>query len=152
MAKTKKLSDSEVVSICRAEITNASGYTSGELSDRRSQAMDYYLGEPLGNEVEGRSQIRTRETLETVEWVLPSLIRLFTDSDNMVLFDPVGPEDVEQAKQETEMVNHVYWKENRGFYNTYAFFSLYANIDQFSHEGDQVALEGRPELDQWVIS
>ena len=121
MAKTKKLSDSEVVSICRAEITNASGYTSGELSDQRSQAMDYYLGEPLGNEVEGRSQIRTRETLETVEWVLPSLIRLFTDSDNMVLFDPVGPEDVEQAKQETEMVNHVYWKENRGFYNTYAF-------------------------------
>ena len=114
-------SDEEIVSICQSEMDNASGYSSGELADQRAQALDYYLGEPLGTEEEGRSQIITREVLETVEWVLPSLIRIFTDSENMVMFDPTGPEDVEQAKQESELVNHVYWKENRGFYNTYTF-------------------------------
>ena len=120
MAKTKDaLTDNQIVSICRSEIDSASGYASSELSRERSEAMDYYLGEPYGDEVEGRSSVRTREVLETVEWVLPSLLRIFTDAENCVAFDPVGPEDVEQAKTETDTVSHVFFKQNRGFYNLY---------------------------------
>ncbi|MFY0642940.1 MAG: isoleucine--tRNA ligase [Bacteroidia bacterium] len=37
-------------------------------------------------------------------------------------------------------------------YNTYAFFSLYANIDQFDHRDETIPLEERTELDQWIIS
>lgn len=37
-------------------------------------------------------------------------------------------------------------------YNTYAFFSLYANIDGFKHTDVQIPLNERPELDQWIIS
>ncbi|MDF1698263.1 MAG: isoleucine--tRNA ligase [Saprospiraceae bacterium] len=37
-------------------------------------------------------------------------------------------------------------------YNTYSFFSLYANIDGFAFEQAKVALEDRPEIDRWVIS
>ena len=117
----KALTDDEVLSICQLEIESAAGYEHGELAQERADALDRYYGEPDGNEVEGRSSIVTREVAETVEWILPSLLRIFTDSDNMVEFTPVGPEDVEQAKHETELVNHVYWKENRGFYNTYTF-------------------------------
>ena len=51
--------------------------------------------------------------------MLPSLIRIFTDVDNLCRFDPVNADDIEQAKIETEVVNHVYWKQNKGFYNTY---------------------------------
>ncbi|MDB5060596.1 MAG: isoleucine-tRNA ligase, partial [Mucilaginibacter sp.] len=37
-------------------------------------------------------------------------------------------------------------------YNTYSFFVLYANIDQFKYEEDEIALNKRPELDRWIIS
>ena len=37
-------------------------------------------------------------------------------------------------------------------HNVYSFFSLYANIDNFSYKEDVVAFEERSELDQWIIS
>lgn len=38
------------------------------------------------------------------------------------------------------------------FYNTYAFFALYANIDGFKYSEEEIAIESRPEIDRWVIS
>ena len=121
MAKAKPISDEQIASICRSEIDSASGKAAGEISHERAVALDYYHGEPYGDEAEGRSQVVTREVMETVEWILPSLARIFTDSDNMVTFDPVNETDIEQAKLETETCNYVFWKQNRGFYNTYTF-------------------------------
>ncbi len=37
-------------------------------------------------------------------------------------------------------------------YNTYSFFSLYANIDGFTYAEAEIPLEDRPELDQWILS
>ena len=37
-------------------------------------------------------------------------------------------------------------------YNTYSFFSLYANVDEFRYEEDEIALAERPEIDQWILS
>ncbi|MFT7396721.1 MAG: isoleucyl-tRNA synthetase [Flavobacterium sp.] len=37
-------------------------------------------------------------------------------------------------------------------YNTYSFFSLYANIDEFKYEEAEIPLKERPEIDQWIIS
>ncbi|TDE06613.1 isoleucine--tRNA ligase [Flavobacterium hiemivividum] len=37
-------------------------------------------------------------------------------------------------------------------YNTYSFFSLYANIDGFKYEEAEIPLDKRPEIDQWIIS
>jgi isoleucyl-tRNA synthetase len=37
-------------------------------------------------------------------------------------------------------------------YNTYAFFSLYANVDNFSYAEPEIPSEDRPELDQWILS
>ncbi|MDX6745711.1 isoleucine--tRNA ligase [Polaribacter sp. PL03] len=37
-------------------------------------------------------------------------------------------------------------------YNTYSFFTLYTNIDGFSYEEADVALEDRPEIDRWILS
>ncbi len=37
-------------------------------------------------------------------------------------------------------------------YNTYNFFALYANIDQFDYSEDEIPIEERPEIDQWIIS
>jgi isoleucyl-tRNA synthetase len=37
-------------------------------------------------------------------------------------------------------------------YNTYSFFALYANVDNFDREAPEVPLEKRPEIDRWIIS
>ena len=37
-------------------------------------------------------------------------------------------------------------------YNTYSFFALYANIDGFRYEENEIDLEKRPEIDRWIIS
>ena len=37
-------------------------------------------------------------------------------------------------------------------YNTYSFFSLYANVDSFYHQEPSIALHERPEIDQWILS
>lgn len=37
-------------------------------------------------------------------------------------------------------------------YNTYSFFALYANIDKFSYSEQEIPLQDRPEIDQWIIS
>jgi len=37
-------------------------------------------------------------------------------------------------------------------YNTYSFFSLYANLDGFTYAEEDIALEKRPEIDRWILS
>ena len=37
-------------------------------------------------------------------------------------------------------------------YNTYSFFSLYANIDGFTFAEDEIPISERPEIDQWILS
>ena len=117
--KSQPVSDDQIAAICRGQIDASAGSAGGEISSERAEALDYYYGEPYGNETEGRSQVVTREVMETVEWILPSLTRIFTDVDNMVKFEPVNEDDIDQAKTETEVCNYVFWKQNRGFYNTY---------------------------------
>lgn len=121
MAKKSKkaLSDTEITSLCESEIRAASGGSESELSQSRADAMDRYMGEPYGDEVEGRSQITTREVLDTVEWIMPSMMRMFCDAENLVQYEPVGEEDEERAQQETDAAHHVFWQQNNGFLNLY---------------------------------
>ncbi|MDB2526792.1 isoleucine--tRNA ligase, partial [Mariniblastus sp.] len=37
-------------------------------------------------------------------------------------------------------------------YNTYSFFSLYANVDEFDSSQEEIPLNERPEIDRWVLS
>ncbi len=37
-------------------------------------------------------------------------------------------------------------------YNTYSFFSLYANIDKFSYKENEIENQERPEIDRWILS
>lgn len=115
----RRLTDEEIRSICEDEIS--SSLIGGDISHERAIAMDRYNGEPLGNEEEDRSQVRTREVLDTVEFIKPSLMRIFADAENIVSFAAVGPEDVEAAEQETEGLKHYFWHENNGFYNLLSF-------------------------------
>jgi len=87
----------------------------GNLSEERTKALDYYLGNPMGNEVQGRSQVISRDVWDTVEWIKPQLSDIFCGGDQVVMFNPTGPEDVAAAEQETEFVNWVITEKNDWF-------------------------------------
>lgn len=105
----------ELVAIIRGHRQNSLGADESALSNERAEAMDRYHGRPFGNEEEGRSAVVSRDLSETVDWAMPAVMRVFTQSGNLGEFDPVGPEDEELALQESDAVNHVVMKENDGF-------------------------------------
>jgi F0F1-type ATP synthase membrane subunit b/b' len=100
--------------IVEAEIDNAIGYIETETVEQRAKAIEYYNRDPFGNEVEGRSQIVTGEVAEAIDGALPALLRVFTQSDDVVRFEPIGPDDEEKAKQATEYSNWVFMRDNPG--------------------------------------
>jgi hypothetical protein len=101
-------------SILQAEIDDSIGYIESETVEQRKQALEAYLRQPYGNEVEGKSQIVTGEVAEAIDGALPSLVRIFTGSDNIVVFEPQGPRDEASAKQATDYCNWVFNRDNEG--------------------------------------
>ncbi|HKT89200.1 MAG TPA: hypothetical protein VJQ59_12225, partial [Candidatus Sulfotelmatobacter sp.] len=78
----------------------------------RYNALNAYYARPLGNEVDDRSQIVMPELRDTVEWIMPTLMEIFVGSGKPVQFDPQAPDDEDQAEIETEVVNHVFMRQN----------------------------------------
>ena len=110
-----KMDDIEFQGIVRNEIEQALGHYDTEYSQDRIDAMDYYLGEPFGNEQPDRSQVVSTEVSDTIEHIMPSLMRIFTQSEEYVRFAPHGPEDVAVAEQASDYCNWVINNDNRGF-------------------------------------
>ena len=119
---SKKVTEEELVSRIQTEITDSLGY-GDEISKQREMAMEYYYSLPFGNEVEGRSQFVDSTVQDTIEWIKPSLMRIFASGDEMVKFIPHGPEDVEAAAQATDYVNYVFTKDNPGWEILYSWFT-----------------------------
>ena len=105
----------DLQAIIENEIDNAIGYINTETVEERRDALMAYNREPYGNEVEGRSTIVTGEVAEAVDGALPQLLRVFTQSDDVVRFEPKAPGDEEKAKQATEYCNWVLMNDNPGF-------------------------------------
>ena len=117
-----KISDTELRSIINSEINNSLGFLGGALSNQRKKSLEYYLGDKLGTEIEGRSQVVSTDVADTIETILPNLIRIFTSSDQTVKCDPVKSEDVALAEQASNYVNYVFNKDNDGFKILYTWF------------------------------
>jgi len=105
----------EMLNIVESHIDDSLGFIETETSQERQTALEYYMREPYGNEVEGRSQIVTGEVAEVVDGALPQIMKVFTQSNNAVVFEAVNEGDSELAEQATMMANHVFYKDNNGF-------------------------------------
>jgi isoleucyl-tRNA synthetase len=58
----------------------------------------------------------------------------------------------DNLKFDLEGITEVQRKFFGTLYNTYSFFALYANLDEFDYSAADIALEDRPEIDRWVLS
>lgn len=94
-----------------------------KLSQDRTDAQEYYLGN-MSQDMpapDGRSRAVSMDVAEAIEGIMPSMMEIFAGGDQVVQFDPVGPEDEEAAEQETDYVNHVFMNQNPGFLVLYSF-------------------------------
>ena len=116
------MDDYQLNSIVSSEITDALNHFDSEFSQERIRAMDFYLGEPFGNEVEGRSSVVSTEVADTVEAIMPNLMRVFTANDKYVRFSPRTAEDMERAEQVSDYVNYIINHDNEGYKILYNWF------------------------------
>lgn len=110
-----KMDTDKFRSVLHQEIDDANTWNGTALRTQQRRNMQYYLGLPLGNEVDGRSQVVSWDVFETVEGAMPSFIEPFFSGDDIGEFLPRGPEDEKYAEQATEYINWIIKDQNPGF-------------------------------------
>lgn len=110
----------DLQTLIKQQVEESLQWKEENLDPLMEKATEYYMGEPYGDEREGRSQVRTREVRNAVAQALPSILRVFTASERVAEFRPRGPEDVELAKIQTEIVNYIFFEQNEGFLDLHA--------------------------------
>jgi hypothetical protein len=110
-----KLDASEIEHIVQAEIEDAISFLDLEMSPDRAKAVDYYRGKPFGDEQEGQSKVVSTDVRDTVLAIIPSLMRIFFGSENVVEYVPRRPDSVPAAEQATEYVRYIVNEDNQGF-------------------------------------
>lgn len=88
----------------------------------RYNALNAYFARPMGNEQDDRSQVVLPELRDTVEWIMPTLIRMFAATPKVCEFDAVNPGDEDQADIETQVINYVFMRQNDGFFILHDMF------------------------------
>lgn len=116
-----KMNDDHFRSVIDQEVSQSVAWSNSVMADDRERNHSYYHGQPMGNEVEGRSQVVSWDVFEVVESALPSLLEPFFAGDDVGEFEPVGKEDEAYCEQATDYVNYLIKKRNEGFllFNTW---------------------------------
>lgn len=118
-----KMTDDTLLKHLQANEDDAAQYVEAVGYARLASMREYYREPyPGDEELDGWSQIVTSEVQDTVEWILPELLDVFTTSDEAVVFEPTKQEDVQGAQQATDTCNYVFYKQNNGFLTLYTAF------------------------------
>ena len=107
------LSESEILNIVESEKKDSISYKD-EIGKKRAILMDYYNCRPYGDEVEGRSKWVSSDVSDVVEGMMPSLLRVFTQSKDVAKFIADNEEYEKEAEQKTELVNYCFYRQNQG--------------------------------------
>ena len=109
------MSEEDLQGVVSAEIYDAISFIDDDIGSNRALATEYYYGAPFGDEEDGRSQVVSMDVRDTVQGILPSLMRIFFGPERVVEFMPQGPEDIANADQATDYVDFIFKRDNPGF-------------------------------------
>lgn len=100
-------------------IDKAVAHSEEAFGKMQEEMTDFYKGELPGitkeDHEDGRSDIVSRDVHDAVMATMPDLVRIFTGPEDIVQFRPVGPDDEQTAVQATEVIRHIFEKENDAF-------------------------------------
>jgi hypothetical protein len=118
----RPLTKNQVKGAISNEIRDAIGYEGSQLAEDRRLAIQYYYGKPFGNEEEGRSSAVLTDVADTIEWIMPSLMRSFVGSGIIWRFKPRIPGQEAAAEQATRAINHLFMETMDGYMVLYDWF------------------------------
>lgn len=119
----RELDESELKSIIAQEIASSIGREdNGTIADERRKALEYYLGRPFGNEMEGRSSAVMHYVSDTVEWTMPQLMEMIAPCDSVVVYRGSEEGDDDHAAHASKFINHEFFHRLPGYELLYEAF------------------------------
>lgn len=117
MAETrfKAASKDELNSILDRQIRNSVGYYDSKLSVERKDVIEYYNALKPKPMHEGNSKYVSMDVFDAVESLKAVLLETFAAGNNIVEFEPQGPEDVLPARQASLYTDYVIFRQNDAF-------------------------------------
>lgn len=110
------MDDDSLKALLSQEISSALTYDDTELSAKRARNLEYLRGEMNDTpSAPGRSSVVSKDVADTIGWMLPGIIRVFTASDRIAIYEPERQNDEPFADQATDYINYVFMKDNPGY-------------------------------------
>lgn len=116
------MDEAELKSAVKYEIERAESYIHGDVNPDRQKALQAYRADPYGDEVEGRSKHVATDVQDTIEAMLPELLRPYLSAGKIGEFQPTQPEDDAFCEQATDYVHHCFVTDNKGDEQLYIAF------------------------------
>ena len=111
-----KLTQDQIKAAVLEQIQDAEGYETDELARVRQESLDYYYNRPsAAPSAPGRSSLQSSDVADMTEALIAQVMPAF-EQDNVVEFEPLTEDDVDQARLETDTVNYVVMQQNNGYY------------------------------------
>lgn len=112
----RPLTADEIVSAVERNLHDSLGAYGSTIDEQRRLNLRRMDGRPFGNEVEGQSKAQIMSVADTVEWMMPSIMRaIFSSGNNLFKFQPTRPDQEQQADEASDGVNHVFLRQLAGF-------------------------------------
>ena len=98
------MTERALVNVLESQVTESEA-SNNEVGEQRERNHRYYTQQPLGNEVDGRSQYISPDVLDSVEAKKAFFSETFFSGRKVVKFSPMGANDQEEADKRTAYVN-----------------------------------------------
>lgn len=112
------MTEEEILAIVKEERRIAIGFdlTTADLVKDREQALEYSRGVMRDiPSLPNRSKAVSTDVNDAIETILPDLMQILAEDEDVLAFLPQGPEDEQAAQQESDYVKHVVFDLNPGF-------------------------------------
>ena len=119
MAKPEKLSDDDFKKRIDDLLSMSHGAVGTKIADDRIRNLEAYLAEPTGEwappEIDDRSDLVATDVADAVEWMLPSLLRVFASSKSAIQVSARRPQFEGKAELVQEVLRWLFWEKLDGF-------------------------------------
>jgi hypothetical protein len=147
MPDSKKMTEADLVTLLEAEERDSASYYDTDLASAQSDALARYCGDLYGDEIPGQSQVVSADVAETIDWIMPDIMRVFSSNEKAVSVEETKPQHEAYAEQASDYLNHVFFSDNPGEDLVYDFafdglLQRYGVIRADWKDGERPAPEG----------
>lgn len=111
-----RLSRDQISTAVHQQLEDSEGFDKDELASMRRDALDYYFNrDRVAPTAEGRSSLQSSDVADMLEAVVAQMMPAY-EGDSVAQFEPVGEDDVDQARAESNAVEWCVMQQNNGHY------------------------------------